>query len=141
MQLRDFIYCRTISQDDLNLFDIPEPPSSVRSDKQEERKSPTKCKCKCAVHQNNRESMDHEKSVSSSRLEGQQNQQTELSIVGEKIGVPKGLGAIAETLTSPDGKAYVNDLKNTIQKLENVSTSCSAVNRSSHCISICTGSA
>lgn len=139
----DCFNCRTISQDDLQLFDIPEPPNSERSESQQEERKypPNKCKCKCAVHQPGRQPLEQEKQQTTPRLARQQSQQTELSVVGEKIGVPKGPEAIVVTPASPEDKSYINDLKNTIQKLENVSIlkaighayRSRSANRSSHC--------
>lgn len=52
--------------------------------------------------------------------QSQEQQLAELSIVGEKIGKSRVPDTIVVTPASPDDKININDLKNTIQKLENV---------------------
>lgn len=111
---------RTISQDDLNLFEIPELSDDVSNKNDEIRKYPPhKCKCKCAVHH---PSQQQSEQVQHAQGHAQQAfVQRQPSIVEENRDAAKMPEAIVITPASPDDKLDTNDLKNTIQKLENVS--------------------
>lgn len=111
---------RTISQDDLNLFEIPELSDDVSNKNDENRKYPPhKCKCKCAVHHPSQQQFEQVQ-----HAHGPPQQafvQRQPSIVEENRDVTKMPEAIVITPASPEDNFNTNDLKNTIQKLENVS--------------------
>lgn len=106
-------YSRTISQDDLHLLEVPEfPDESIKNKFTDDRKPPpVKCICKSSPRQ---------QPTNTQSPRSQQSLQREPSIAEEKPNA-SSVSEVAVIPASPNDKINYNDMKNTIEKLKNVS--------------------
>lgn len=127
--IRNFSVHRTLSQDEINLLEIPEPPEIVANkiDNQsncgggsssysgigDRRGSPSKIAYKGGGHQVNQQ-QSYQQSQSSTIFENDNESNMPETILGISAA-------------STEDKSTMNDLKNSIQKLENVSAAASGL--------------
>lgn len=113
-----FFSFRTLSQDELNLLEIPEPP---------EINSKIENRSNCGFSVTDRKQLNAKATYKSSgHQQHQQHQhqhqypQSQSSTILENDNESNALETIIGTSVSMEDKSTLNDLKNTIQKLENV---------------------